>query len=179
MNDADNEILLQERKLMISPIEAEYGIRQLHARFIDAVWRKDAEAFGDCFSQAGEWKIAGMHIKGRADIAAKFALLLGACAKVQIIAATPLLDFGHGGISGRVSVTELAKMADGSSAMTLGIYYDRYVEEAGLWRFSWRHWGLHYRGPIDLSAALVECPDYGPSPAMPDADEPTYTRRVV
>lgn len=164
---------------MTSHIDDDFGIRQLHARFIDAVWRKDDEAFGNCFAQAGEWKIAGFHIKGRDEIAAKFALLLGACDRVQIIAGTPLLDFGEGGVSGRISVTELAKMADGSSAMTLGVYYDRYVEEAGLWRFSWRHWGLHYRGPVDLSAPLVECPDYGPPPGLPEADEPTYTRRVI
>jgi uncharacterized protein (TIGR02246 family) len=164
---------------MTSPVEADYGIRQLHARFIDAVWRKDAQAFGACFAQDGEWKIAAMHIKGRAEITAKFALLLSACDRVQIIAATPLLDFAENGVSGRVSVTELAKMADGSSAMTLGIYYDRYVEEDGRWRFASRHWGLHYRGPVDLSAALVECPDYGPPPGMPAADEPTYTRRAI
>jgi hypothetical protein len=28
-----------------------------------------------------------------------------------------------------------------------------------------------------LSAALVECPDYGPPPGIPGPDEPTFTRR--
>ena len=33
---------------------AESGIRQLHARYIDAVWRKDADAFANCFAEHGE-----------------------------------------------------------------------------------------------------------------------------
>ena len=156
---------------------AEYGIRQLHARFADAVWRKDAGAYADCFAEDAEWKIATMHIRGRADIGGTFAKLLAACARVQIIAGTPLLEVGQGTATGRIQITELAKMADGSSAMTLGVYYDRYVEEAGRWRFQWRHFGLHYRGPTDLSAALVECPDYGPPPGIHGPDEPTFTRR--
>lgn len=158
-------------------IAAECGIRQLHARFVDAVFRQDATAFGDCFAKDGEWKIAGMHMRGRAEIGGTFGKLLGICARVQIILGPLLLDVGQGAATGRIGVTELAKMKDGSSAMTIGIYYDRYVEEDGRWRFKWRHWGLHYRGPTDLSAALIECPDYGAFPGMPGPDEPTFTRR--
>lgn len=159
-------------------IAADSGIRQLHARFIDAVWRKDEEAFADCFAEDGEWKIAGMHFHGRDEIAATFGKLLGRCARVQIIAGTPILEVGEGtGTAiGRIQVTELAKMEDGSSALTLGVYYDRYVEGGDRWRFQWRHFSLEYRGPIDLSAELVGSPDYGPFPGMPAADEPTLTR---
>jgi len=159
-------------------IAAECAIRQLHARFVDAVFRKDANAFGDCFAKDGEWKIAGLHMRGRAEIAGTFGKLLGICARVQIILGPPLLDVGQGTATGRIGVTELAKLNDGSSALTIGVYYDRFVEEGGRWCFKWRHWGLHYRGPLDMSAALVDCPDYGAFPGMPGPDEPTFTRRA-
>lgn len=162
---------------MVDFVAAECGIRQLHAHFIDAVWRKDGTAFADCFSEHGEWKIATMHMRGQAEIGETFDLLLGACDRVQVMAGTPVLEVGDRDATGRVQVTELAKMKDGTSAMTLGVYYDHYVQEADRWRFRWRHFGLHYRGPIDLSAELVDCPDYGPPPGLPGADEPTYTRR--
>ena len=158
-------------------LTAESGVRQLHARFIDAVWRKDAEAFADCFAADGEWKIAGMHMRGSEEIGKTFGLLLGVCARVVMLPGIPLLEVSGNTASSRMSVTELAKMVDGSSAMTVGVYYDRYVEQGGVWRFQWRHFGLHYRGPIDMSAELVECPDYGPPPNMPGQDEPTFTRR--
>lgn len=157
---------------------AEGEIRQLHARFVDAVWRKDAAAFAALFTRDGEWKIAGLHIRGQDEIEATFARLLGACERVTMIVGTPLLEVDGDKASARVPATEFAKMMDGSSAMTLGIYYDRYVREAGSWRFGWRHFALQYRGPADLSAAFVDCPDYGPPPALPAADAPTFSRRA-
>lgn len=163
---------------MTDLITADCGIRQLHARFVDAVFRKDADAFAQCFAENAEWKIAGMHIRGRNEIGTMFAKLLGICARVQIIAGTPVLNLEKDSVTGRLNVTELAKMVDGTSALTLGVYYDRYVEEGGLWRFQWRHFSLFYRGPVDLSADVVPSPDYGPPPNLPAADEPTLTRRA-
>jgi uncharacterized protein (TIGR02246 family) len=159
-------------------VVADSGIRQLHARFIDAVWRKDADAFAQCFARDAEWKIAGQHFRGRAEIGATIGKLLAACARVQIMAGTPLLEVGQGTATGRIQMTELARMADGSSAMTLGVYYDRYLEVEERWLFQWRHFALHYRGPVDLSADLVDSPDYGPFPGMPAPDELTLTRIV-
>lgn len=157
-------------------IAADCAIRQLHARFADAVWRKDAEAFAQCFAEDAEWKIAGQHFRGRAEIGATIGKLLAACARVRILAATPILEVGQGAATGRFPMTELARMSDGSSALTLGVYHDRYVEQGQRWLFQWRHFSLHYRGPVDLSADLVDSPDYGPFPGMPGADEPTLTR---
>lgn len=159
-------------------VVADSGIRQLHARFVDAVWRKDNEAFADCFAQDGEWKIAGMHMRGSAEIGSKIGALLASCERVQLILSMPVLEVGDGEASGRIQVTELAKLMDGSSAMTFGVYYDRYVEEGDRWRFQWRHWALHYRGPIDLSAPFVDCPEYGSPPGMPGAEEPTIIRKA-
>ena len=158
-------------------VVAESGIRQLHARFADAVWRKDADAFADCFTRDAEWKIAGLHIHGREEIGGLIGNLLYTYERVLLILGTPILEVGDGAASGRIQITEFAKMGDGSSAMTLGVYYDRYVQDSDRWRFQWRHYGLHYRGPADLSEAFVECPDYGPPPGLPAEDEPTFTRR--
>lgn len=156
---------------------ADAGIRQLHARYTDAVWRKDAEAFADCFAEQGEWKIAALHLRGRAEIASTIARLLSGCERVLMSLGIPLLEVGAGTATGRIPCLEFAKLKDGTSAMTIGIYYDRYLEETGTWRFRWRHFGLHYRGPADLSAPLIHSPDYGPFPGMPRPDEPTLTAR--
>jgi len=158
---------------------AEIGIRQLHARFIDAVWRQDATAFANCFTENGEWKIAGRHMHGRAEIGPTFAKMLGVCERVMIIVSTPILQIDRADATSRIFCTELAKMKDGSAAMTLGVYYDRYAQQADQWQFRWRHWTVHYRGPPDLSAQLIAAPDFGPPPGMPGADEPTMVVRKV
>jgi hypothetical protein len=46
------------------------------ARFLDAVWRKDADSLATCFVQDGEWKLAGLHMRGRSEINRTFAALL-------------------------------------------------------------------------------------------------------
>jgi uncharacterized protein (TIGR02246 family) len=156
---------------------AEGGIRQLHARAIDAVWRKDAQGFADCFAERGEWKIAGVHMRGRSDIAGTFARLLGLGERVVLTAGIPMLEVNNDTAIGRVQCVEFAKMMDGTSAMTVGIYYDRYVQEKGKWLFQWRHWAMQYRGPTDLSAQFQKTTDYGPFPNMPGPDEPTFSRK--
>ena len=96
-------------------IVADSGIRQLHARFTDAVWRKDADAFADCFAHNGEWKIASMHILSRAEIGSTFAKLMGACDRVQLILGMPILEVEPGaaddlwGIAYRVPDADAAR----------------------------------------------------------------------
>lgn len=155
---------------------ADCGIRQLHARFADAVWRQDAASFAECFATEGVWKIAGMEMAGRDAIGTACGALLGRCERIRLITGQPILEVGDGIAAGRLPMTELTRMRDGTSALTLGTYHDRYVEEDGAWRFLWRHWTLAYRGPVDLSAAFVESPDYGAFPGAPAADEPTFVR---
>lgn len=161
---------------MTDLVAADCGIRQLHGRFMDAVWRQDSASFGDCFAEDGVWKIAGMHMQGRTAIGEASARLLGRCEKIQLITLPAMIGLEDGGATGRVHMIEFAKMLDGSSAMTFGIYYDRYVEQDGQWRYAWRHWSMQYRGPADLSAAFVDSPDYGAFPGAPGPDAPTYVR---
>ena len=57
-------------------VVAEAAIRELHARYTDAVWRKDYDAFADCFAENAEWKIAGLVLRGRAEVAAHLKRLM-------------------------------------------------------------------------------------------------------
>jgi len=157
---------------------AEAGIRQLHARYVDAVWRKDLAAFVDCFAQDAEWKIAGMHLRGRLEIEGAIARLLGACERVLMTVGTPVLEIRHGSAIGRLYCLEYARLVGAAPVMNIGIYYDRYLKEGGRWLFQWRHWSLQYRGPPDLSAPFVDSPDYGPFPNMPPSDAPTIVRKA-
>ena len=50
---------------MTDQIAVETAIRQFHALYADAVWPRDYDAFGDCFTEDAEWRIAGMVLRGR------------------------------------------------------------------------------------------------------------------
>jgi SnoaL-like domain len=157
-------------------LAADAGIRQLHARFADAVWRQDDAEFSHCFARDGLWKIAGREILGRENIAEACRMMLGRCSHIHIITGLPILEVTGERARGRLNLTEFARMQDGSTAMTIGWYHDDYALEEDRWRFRKRHWSMKYRGPPDLTGHFAATPDYGAFPGQPSADEATYVR---
>lgn len=152
---------------------AESGIRQLYGRYADAVWRKDFDVFADCFSEDAVWKIAGRTVTGRAAIVDSFAASLEPSERVMMRVGIPLIELDGDTASGRVQVSELIKRKDGTAQRTLAIYYDRFVQRDGVWRFAWHHFSIYYLGPPDLSAPYLEVQEYGPPPGFPEPDDPT------
>lgn len=158
--------------------EAECAIRQLHARYADAVWRKDAESFAACFAEDAVWRIAGAELAGVAAIRAGFEAFMGGVERSLMTFRTPIVTIdgeGAGGISARTYVTEQNKYRDRPAATTIGIYYERFAERDGALRFAWRHWQMYYYGPADLSTEIHPAAEFGPPPGMPGKGEPSVS----
>lgn len=149
---------------------AEIGIRQLQARYIDAVWRKDYESFGECFAVDSEWRIAGRVVRGRDAATGFIKQMLGEFQSIFIVLGTPILEVGEGVASGRTYFTARNILRDGRPFGPMGVYYERFIQQADVWRFKWRLFQTHYSGPPDLSGNYEQHPDYGPPPAMPPLD---------
>jgi hypothetical protein len=156
---------------------AEFNIRQLHARYVDALWRKDPESFGALFAEDAQWKVSGMHLRGRAQIQSEFAKFMKHIHRTFMIYGTPIVDIVDGVVTSRTHVTENNKFASGQTASTIGIYYERFTEEGGRLRFKWRHWNLYYIGPPDFTASIYPVKEFGPPPGMPAQDDPTTVRK--
>jgi len=152
---------------------AEAGIRQLYARYADAVWRKDAESFADCFTEDAVWKIVGQEVRGRDAIASFLLASLEPSERVMFWAGVPVLEVGDGIATGRTQVTELIRRKDGTALRSLAIYYERFVEQQGVWRLQWHHFNMYYLGPPDLSGTYVDAMEYGPPPGFPGPGDPT------
>ena len=86
---------------MTSLAEAQAGICELHARYSDATFRKDFDAFAECFTPDGEWRISGRVFRGRDEIRQGISTILGKFIRVLITFRTPILTVGAGGASGR------------------------------------------------------------------------------
>ena len=153
---------------------AECGIRQHHARYCDAVWRLDYDAFGDCFTEECEWRIGGVVLRGREEIIAHNRELFAKFRRLLITLRTPILALhADGTASGRTYFSAQNIMADGSGFAPLGVYYERFENGGDRWRSSWRLFQTLYTGPADLSGTFHDVPDYGPPPAMPPRDAET------
>jgi hypothetical protein len=67
------------------------------------------------------------------------------------------------GASGRWIIHSLTR-TDGRGSELVGIYEDRYVKEAGEWRFRERAFSPLYRGPVALDGNVF------PPPTLPALD---------
>ena len=157
-------------------VRVECAIRQLHANFVDAVWRQDSNDFAACFAPDGVWKIGGKEMHGREDIRAQVGPMLGQYTRIQLVVQTCQLRLEGEVATSRQPMIELSQSKDGTGYLTIGFYHDRYRMVAGEWLFAERFWSLKYRGPTDLSAAMFETPDYGSFPAGPAPDETSFRR---
>jgi ketosteroid isomerase-like protein len=153
---------------------AEFTVRQLHARYLDSVWRKDYEAFGDCFAVDAEWRIGGRILRGRADIVANLKRLMPNFQRVLMTFRTPIVHIENDAVASRTYVTEQNAFLDGRPGNSIGIYFERFVKEGDQLRFKWRLFQLHYLGKMDITTRLFENPEFGPPPGMPPLDAPTY-----
>jgi ketosteroid isomerase-like protein len=154
-------------------LKAESGVRQLQAQYIDSVWRKDFDAFGDCFTEDAEWRIAGKVMCGRAQCVGLLRKMMPAIDRVFITMGTPLLQLeDEGAAIARTYLNEMNASKGVAPIFAIGIYYDRCVRQGGRWRFAWHHYQSYYHGPEDLSAPFRHIIDYGAPFGMPGPDEP-------
>ena len=152
---------------------AERGIRELHARYTDAVFRQDFDAFAECFTREGEWRISGRVFRGRAGIKQGISIILDKFIRVLITFRTPILAELDGEVVGRSYIDEKCAWKNGNRNISIGRYYERFAEEDGRWRFAWRLFETHYRGDPDMTGSFFDFPDYGPPPGMPALDATT------
>jgi len=157
-------------------VVAEYGIRQLHAAYVDAVWRQDVEAFGDCFAEDAEWRVGGTIMRGREQVMLAMRGVFPKFRRLLMNFRTPIIELGDGFVLGRTYVNEQSVMADGTPFGPVGIYFERFVDHGDRWRFQWRLFQTNYAGPPDMSGSFFDVADYGAPPAMPPLDEETYAR---
>lgn len=165
--------------MMMASIKAEYEIRQLHARYSDAIFRKDAASVAALFAPDGEWRVGGQIIKGAENITSFLEGVFPQFSRILMTFRTPIVDVASGEISSRTYVTENSQFADGRPFGPIGIYFDRFVEVDGHLRFQWRLFQTHYAGPPDMTAEFLDVPDYGPPPGMPPLDTETIDRSGV
>jgi uncharacterized protein (TIGR02246 family) len=163
----------------VTQLTAADAIRQLHADYTDAVWRKDLTAFGECFTEDAEWRIAGRVVRGRGAIVQFMGAAFPKYRWIMLNFRSPSLKIEGSKGSGRVYVSEQSVLADGRPYSPIGVYYERFLEQKDRWRFAWRLFHTCYLGPPDLSGSFFENPDFGPPPAMPPMDAASYDRSGI
>ena len=136
-------------------LAAKLAIRELVARYSEAVSRGDAKAFGETWAEDGEWLLMGQRAVGPEATTAQWQRLVRGFDFV--------VQFSHGGIidvegdtaTGRWQISEHGRGLDGSTFFSMGFYADRYVCVDGCWRFQSRHFEVVYAGRPDLGTGTL------------------------
>ena len=130
----------------------EMAIRDLVARYADAVNRRDADAWVALWARDCEWHILGNPMTGRDDVLALWRSLMEGFSFVIQVIYSGTIELDGDEATGCWYLCEIWKGPDGSAGMTVGVYRDRYVREEDMWRFRRRRFDILYMGPPDLSA---------------------------
>jgi uncharacterized protein (TIGR02246 family) len=115
------------------------ALRQLIGRYCDAVLRKDAAAFGSCWTTDGSW-VLGKAIDGRDAIQAAFGKLIAGYTYLVQTAPNAVfeIDEAAGTGSGRVTIQETFESKKDGPGTLLGVYHDRYQRVGNTWLFAER-----------------------------------------
>ena len=69
--------------------------------------------------------------------------------------------------------TSAAPGRTANTNISVGLYYEHFVEAGDRWLFDWRLFEIHYRGPPDMTGDFLTTRRMGPAPAMPPRDAGT------
>ncbi|HEY3002621.1 MAG TPA: nuclear transport factor 2 family protein [Kribbellaceae bacterium] len=130
--------------------EDELAIRNLLARYGDAVCRRDAGAWIATWAPDCTWDLGGGRVtRGHEQTLALWRSSIAKYAWVAQLPASGTVELVDGQARGRWYVLELNHLADGDGVMHLGHYADTYVRTEAGWRFGVRKFHLIYRGAME------------------------------
>lgn len=120
------------------PLEDRLAIRELLETYADAVFRRDAEAWGATWAADGVWMLMGMEVRGRDTIVAAWKQAMSAFEVAAFYATPGALAVAGDRADGRCYTIEVLKAQDGSIRRISGRYDDSFVKVDGHWRFAAR-----------------------------------------
>lgn len=135
----------------MNPLEDEIALRNLMAKYVDAVNRSDGEAWISTWAEDGCWNLLGNPVQGRDNILALWQQMMGGFEFALMLPSSCLFEIDGDSASGHWYLHEYTRDKEGNASTVLSRYVDSYVKIAGQWLFKNRDYGFIYNGPADLS----------------------------
>ena len=135
-------------------------IQTLAQIYADGVMQRDAELWGDTFTEDGVWQLPGMDpVQGRDNLKSFWTTVMAGYPNVLHWVQPGLVSVDGDTATARFYVQENIKDAQGASFRVAGVYNDELRREGGVWKFSKRIFHSMYRGPVDMSGDWIGYPD--------------------
>ena len=130
--------------------EDELAVRNLVARYCDAVCRRDAAAWAATWAADATWDLgSGRVTRGRDEAVRLWTTAIAKYPWVAQLAPTGTVEITGDTGRGAWWVLELNHRDDGTGVMHLGHYDDTYRRTDEGWQFASRRFAMVYRGAMD------------------------------
>ena len=139
----------------MSTLETELALRDLMASYVDAVNRRDAQAWGNTWDENASWNLMGSSVQGREHIVALWQQLMAGFEFALMLPSTSLFEIDGNRASGHWYLQEFTRDLDGKATTLLSRYADNYRLQDGRWFYQSRDYQVLYHGDADLSGAYT------------------------
>lgn len=136
----------------------EAAIRNLVARYADAVNRRDEADWAATWAPDAVWDLAGQVTAGREQVVALWRTLLSGVPWVVQLVHSGSVAVDGARATGRWYFSELQRSADGTAGLIVAVYHDACVLGEDGWCFAKRRFDVLYAGPPDLSGHALPFP---------------------
>ncbi len=117
-------------------VEDRLAIRERIESYNDAVFRKNADDWAECWAEDASWAVAGHSAEGRAAIRDLWVSLMDYYEAAAMYVAHGAVSIEGDAAESRSYMLEMLKGADSSERLVSGQYDDRLRRDAdGAWRF--------------------------------------------
>ncbi len=137
----------------------ERDIRDLVARYSDAVSRSDEAAWAATWTDDGVWDVGIAQASGREAVVETWRKLMGGFRFVTQLPQHGRVEIDGDAATGRWHYLEIGWPPEGAGTLTIGHYVDDYRRGADGWRFARRVFRVMYMGPADLSGKVFGHPE--------------------
>ena len=142
----------------MTSLEDDIALRNLMARYIDAVNRDDADAWIATWAEDGVWNLMGEPVTGRASILALWQQMMTGFEFAVMLPNSCLFSVEGDTASGHWYLHEYLRDKAGAGTTVLSRYVDTYMKQDGQWLYQSRMYNMIYSGPGDLSGTYTPLP---------------------
>jgi len=135
----------------MSTIEDQLALKNLMAKYVDAVNRRDGETWAATWAEDARWNLMGTDVVGRDNIVALWQQMMASFEFAVMLPSSCLFEINGEEASGHWYLQEFTRDLEGSSASILSRYLDTYQKRNGQWLYQSREYGFIYHGAADLS----------------------------
>lgn len=128
------------------PLEDRIAIRERIEAYGDAVFQRDETAWAANWAENSIWSLAGMEVKGKANIVAMWKNAMAGFSTVTFFANPGAIRIYGSTADVRVYTLEFLVEAGGKARRVVGQYDDTLVKENGAWLFRSRTYKILNEG---------------------------------